>query len=108
FYSFSLLPRAERDAMNCVYQFCRFTDDLVDEDLPELFIGEPDEALSREERLIEKRRMRLNWWRAEVERCYAGRSGHPILKALYKVIGRFKLPKQYFLTLIDGVERDLV
>ena len=32
-YSFSLLPRDERDAMYLIYDFCRYTDDLVDEDI---------------------------------------------------------------------------
>jgi len=33
FYSFRL-PRDERMAMQSVYEFCRYTDDLVDEDIP--------------------------------------------------------------------------
>jgi len=104
YYSFSLLPRDERDAMHCVYAFCRYTDDLVDEDLPYLEEG----IQLRAEQLLEKKRMRLIWWRTEVEKCYDGTSTHPLLKALHKVISRFKIPKQYFLTLIDGVEMDLV
>ena len=34
FYSFSFLPKDERMAMRSVYEFCRYTDDLVDEDIP--------------------------------------------------------------------------
>lgn len=104
YYSFSLLPRDERDAMHCVYAFCRYTDDLVDEDLPYLEEG----VDLKTEQLIEKKRLRLAWWRAEVEKCYDGTSAHPLLKTLHRVISRFKIPKQYFLTLIDGVEMDLV
>jgi phytoene synthase len=108
-YSFSLLPRDERDAMHCVYAFCRYTDDLVDEDLP---IPEVDIEGAGfgpgEDVALAKKRIRLAWWRNEVEKCYDGTSSHPILKALHKVIARFKIPKQYFLTLIDGVEMDLV
>lgn len=105
-YSFTLLPKDERDAMYHIYDFCRFTDDLVDEDLliPEV----EDELSSRGRTSIEKKRLRLEWWRSEVEKCYNGTSRHPILKNLHKVISRFKIPKQYLLTLIDGVERDLV
>lgn len=105
-YSFSLLPKAERDAMYRIYDFCRFTDDLVDEDLaiPELDIR----LRSLDASHVEKKRLRLDWWRNEVERCYDGTSRHPVLKNLHRVISRFKLPKQYLLTLIDGVERDLV
>jgi len=104
FYSFSFLPRDERQAMQSVYEFCRYTDDLVDEDIA-LDIPRVD---FKKEAAIEKKRVRLNWWRAEVEKCYAGTSKHPILSPLHKVILRFKIPKQYFLTLIDGVEMDLV
>ncbi len=104
FYSFSFLPKDERMAIQSVYDFCRYTDDLVDEDVP---LDIPGIHL-RKEVEIEKKRVRLTWWRGEVEKCYAGTSKHPILFSLHKVISRFKIPKQYFLTLIDGVEMDLV
>ena len=104
FYSFSFLPKDERMAMRSVYEFCRYTDDLVDEDVV-LDIPGID---VKKEIAIEKKRVRLNWWRAEVEKCYAGTSKHPIFFSLHKVISRFKIPKQYFLILIDGVEMDLV
>jgi phytoene synthase len=104
FYSFSFLPKDERRAMQSVYEFCRYTDDLVDEDIPLEIPG----INLRSEVAIEKKRIRLQWWREEVEKCYAGTSKHPILFSLHKVISRFKIPQQYFLTLIDGVEMDLV
>ncbi len=93
FYSFSLLPRDEREAMNTVYAFCRTIDDLVDENA--------DDDLAR-------KRERLDLWRREVEKCYRGESRHPILLPLSKVVQRFRIPQQYFLTLIDGMEMDLV
>jgi phytoene synthase len=93
FYSFSLLPRDEREAMNTVYAFCRTIDDLVDENV--------DDDVSR-------KRERLDLWRGEVEKCYRGESRHPILLPLSKVVQRFRIPQQYFLTLIDGMEMDLV
>jgi phytoene synthase len=109
-YSFSLLPRDERDAMHRIYEFCRFTDDLVDEDL---VVPEYEAELRKPLAITpipisEKKRLRLKWWRTEVERCYEGKSTHPILKNLHKVLVRFKIPKQYLLTLIDGVEMDLI
>jgi 15-cis-phytoene synthase len=104
YYSFSLLPADERDAIQQVYAFCRYTDDLVDEDAVVL-----DSSWDYEVELaVEKKRMRLQWWRKEVEKCYAGTATHPILKGLHKAILRFKIPQQYFMTLIDGVEMDLV
>jgi 15-cis-phytoene synthase len=104
YYSFSLLPRDERDAIQQVYAFCRYTDDLVDED-PVVI----DSSFNHKAELaVERKRQRLRWWRNEVEKCYNGTATHPILKGLHNAILRFKIPKQYFLTLIDGVEMDLV
>ena len=100
YYSFSMLPRDEREAMNTVYAFCRTIDDVVDEsDEPAVDSAESD---------IARRRDRLNVWRREVERCYNGESNHPLLLPLAKVVQRFRIPQQYFLTLIDGMEMDLV
>jgi phytoene synthase len=93
FYSFSFLPRAEREAMHCIYEFCRFTDDLVDEET--------------EDSSLEKKREMLAWWRSEVEKCYEGTSDHPILRRLHRIVTHFEIPKEYLLTLIDGVEMDL-
>lgn len=101
YYSFSLLPRDEREAMHSVYAFCRYADDIIDEDEVE---AEPVEPSMRALR----KRERLNRLRAEVERCYRGESRHPILLPLSKVVRRFNIKKQYFLTLLDGMEMDLV
>lgn len=97
YYSFSMLPRDEREAMNTVYAFCRTIDDLVDE---------TDENADGAD--VVRQRERLDMWRREVERCYSGESSHPLLLPLSKVVQRFRIPKQYFLTLIDGMEMDLV
>ncbi len=97
FYSFSFLPKAEREAMHHVYAFCRYTDDIVD--------AEPS---SYDAEIIAKKRERLNWWRDEVEKCYNDTSQHPVLRPLSSVVKRFAIPKQYMHTLIDGCERDLL
>jgi phytoene synthase len=100
YYSFSLLPRDEREAMHSVYAFCRYADDIIDED----DAAEPAEPSLRTIR----KRERLNRLRVEVERCYRGESRHPILMPLSTVVRRFQIPKQYFLMLLDGMEMDLV
>ncbi len=97
FYSFSFLPRAEREAMHTVYAFCRYTDDIVD--------AEPADY---EPINVQKKRENLAWWRKEVDRCYDGQSQHPILRPLSSVVRRFAIPRQYLHILIDGCERDLV
>lgn len=95
YYSFSLLPKEERQAMNSVYAFCSYIDDIVD--------GSPN----TNKELIMKKLDRLNWWEDEIENLYAGNSSKKIIAPFVKVINRFNIPKQYFLTLIDGVRRDL-
>jgi phytoene synthase len=95
YYSFSFLPRDERQAINTVYAFCRHIDDIV------------DEFPSRNADVIAKKRERLAWWRNEIEKCYLMPTSHPLLLPLSGVVRRFDIPKQYFLTLIDGCERDL-
>ena len=103
YYSFSLLPRDEREAMHSVYAFCRYADDIVDEEeeaTPGL-IALPEEKIAR-------KRERLDRLRVEIDRCYSGESRHPILVPLSAVVKRFRIPRQYFLTLLDGMEMDLV
>lgn len=95
YYSFSFLPKDEREAIQTVYAFCRQIDDIV------------DEAPTQETSAIMKKRERLQWWRNEIELLYSGTSMLPYLIPLGTVIKRFTIPKQYFLTLIDGCERDL-
>ena len=96
YYSFSFLPRAEREAIHTVYAFCKHIDDLVDEN------PTTDTA-----KVLEKRE-RLQWWRQQIDALYAGESTHAVVATLGPVVRSFSIPKQYFLTLIDGCERDLI
>lgn len=96
YYSFSFLPKEEREAINTVYSFCRQIDDIV------------DESPSRNAEIILRKRERLAWWRTEIDKCYEGIQVNPLLLPLAGVVRRFPIPKQYFLMLIDGCERDLV
>lgn len=110
YYSFSLLPRDEREAMHSVYAFCRYADNIVDEE--EDLVLQVEERIERGplggEEKIARKRERLDRLRLEIDRCYRGGSRHPILAPLSAVVKRFHIPKQYFLTLIDGMEMDLV
>lgn len=94
-YSFSFLPKEERAAINSFYAFCRYIDDIVD--------SEPSEN----EMIVRRKLQRLAWWENEVEKIYAREIKNPLLAPLVTVIRRFDIPKQYLLTLIDGVRRDL-
>ena len=84
-----LLPKVKREAMRRVYDFCRYTDDLVDEDA----------VTSKQELLAE--------WREEVEACYKGTATHPVMQALENTVREFHIPKEYLFKLINGVEMDL-
>ncbi|MDE2998732.1 MAG: presqualene diphosphate synthase HpnD [Gemmatimonadota bacterium] len=91
YYAFVFLPRSKRDAIFAAYAFSRHTDDLV------------DDAASREAAA-----RNLAKWRAETHACFDGRPAHPITVNLHKALKRFRIPKEHFLKLIDGVEMDLV
>ncbi len=90
YYSFLLLPRAQRRAINDVYAFCRVLDDVVDEDQA----GRNPYA-------------ELKYWRDEIEACYRGSPTSEFGERLLVPIEEFDLPKQPFLDLIDGMEMDL-
>lgn len=89
FLPMMLLPRPRREAMLALYAFCRETDDVADE------IEDADEAHA----LIEA-------WRAEIEALYAGRPRHPVTLALAGPVARYGLPKQHFLSILDGFDMD--
>jgi len=89
YYAFRLLPPERREALFAVYAFCRFVDDIADDE------GRHDAATL------------LARWRGELEQVYGGAPSHPIAIALADTVRRFPLEKQHFLDLIRGVEMDL-
>ncbi len=90
YLAFLFLPWQKRRSIYAVYAFCRYADDLVDD---------PN---------IRNRKEMLERWRADLETCYTDQPRqHPILIALADTVRRFRIPKEYFLELIDGMEMDL-
>jgi phytoene synthase len=89
YYPFRLLAPDRRDALFAVYAFCRFIDDVADDE------GRRDPAAL------------LARWRTELAEVYTGKPTHPIAVALADAVQRFELPQTVFLELIDGVEMDL-
>ncbi|MFO0904895.1 MAG: phytoene/squalene synthase family protein [Pirellulales bacterium] len=118
YWTFWLLPRAQRQAMLALYAFARHTDDLADD------AGE-DVALAA--RAAALQRWRSAWYAtlaatpdAAIPAIRDGDQAAPatdlphsdlpcgdILPALADAARRFAIPRQPFDDLLDGVERDL-
>lgn len=107
YYSFLVLPKAKRDVIVAVWDFCRSVDDAVD--------LESDPTLARKA---------LDTWREEVARVFAPSAARPVDgrspgpsgpaepltpqgKALKAVGAGFNLPRAQFDALIDGVGMDI-
>jgi phytoene synthase len=89
-YSFRLLDPARRTAITALYAFCREVDDAVDE--------VTDVALAR---------VKLAWWRTEVDALFKGSPHHPVTLALAPVIRRYGVTEAHLQTVIDGMQMDL-
>jgi phytoene synthase len=90
YYAFMLLPAERRRALYAVYAFCRFVDDVADDES----IREPAALLAR--------------WRGELGRVYGeGVPTRAISRALADAVKRFSVPRAYFDELIAGMEMDL-
>jgi presqualene diphosphate synthase len=84
-----VLPKAQREAMYAVYDFCRAVDDIADE-------GGPRPV----------RRAELRRWRADIDTLYAGHGAAPRLNALFGPIHRYGLAREDFHAIIDGMDMD--
>jgi phytoene synthase len=89
YYAFMLLPGERRRALHAVYAFCRFIDDIADDESA----GDAASMLSR--------------WREELERVYRGEPTRAISRALADSARHFNIPRKYFEDIIAGVEMDL-
>ena len=89
YYAFKLLPDERRRALYATYAFCRFVDDIADDEQ----VREPAALLAR--------------WREELERVYGGVPTRAVSRALSDSVRRFSIPRHYFDEIIDGVEMDL-
>ncbi|MCS7080948.1 MAG: presqualene diphosphate synthase HpnD [Chloracidobacterium sp.] len=91
-YSFLILPKPQRRAIETVYAFCRVVDDIVDGDTTGK--TNPQAELDR--------------WRDEIQACFNGHvPRHPLARELKAILQRFPIPQEHFLALIRGMEMDL-
>jgi phytoene synthase len=97
YYSFLVLPAVQRRAIVAVWDFCRAVDDAVDETAPGTEAGRHAAACAE-----------LAKWRRELACCFG--EGDPETgqgRALQPYVAQFRLPRDAFARVIDGVEMDL-
>ena len=120
-FAFLLLPHTQRKAMEAIYAFMRYADDLVDE---KQAIGSAGISATT----VDNRRQQLGFCRwllvdiyqmalrdSTFENAHAfpndipqsANIGMRISPALIDSIDRFHIPYEYFVALLDGVEMDL-
>jgi phytoene synthase len=90
YYAFLFLPPERRRAITALYAFCREVDDVVDE--------------CRETSVA---RMKLAWWRTQVDALYRGEAEHPVMKALAPHVEPFAIQDRQLYAVIEGMEMDL-
>lgn len=90
YYAFLFLPPERRKAITALYAFCREVDDVVDE------VHEESVA-----------RMKLVWWRSQVDLLFKGQAQHPVMLALLPHVQNYHLKVEHMLAVIDGMEMDL-
>ena len=89
YWAMRLLPDDRRNAMYAVYAFCREVDDIADGESP-----------------VEQKLAALGAWRKEIAALYRGCPRHLVARALLKPTHRYRLRRDDFLAVIDGMEMD--
>ncbi len=84
-----LLPKPRREAMYAIYAFAREVDDIA------------DEPASNDDK-----RRRLDAWRVEIDALFAGHPSSPTGRALARPVSDYKLRREDFLALVEGMEMD--
>ncbi len=90
YYAFLFLPPERRRAITALYAFCREADDVVDET--------SDAQLAR---------VKLGWWRTQIDAMFAGNPEHPVTRALQPHVQPHGISRQRLMAVIDGMEMDL-
>ncbi len=91
YWAMRLLPEARREATFAIYAYCREVDDIAD--------GSDPPAIKC---------AGLADWRREIDAAYAGRPQRPLSRVLAEVARAYRLRREDFLAIIDGMEMDAV
>jgi phytoene synthase len=94
YYGIMLLPKPKRQAMSAVYAFARRVDDIGDDQLDRAY---QLSALAQERRLL-----------SDLEAGGVGDPGDPVSVALAHAIVAYDLPVEALVSLIEGVELDVL
>jgi presqualene diphosphate synthase len=89
YWAMRLLPEARREGMFAIYAYCREVDDIADSDAPPA-----------------TKRADLALWRREIDAIYAGKAAQPLSRVLAEVARAYRLRREDFLAVIDGMEMD--
>jgi phytoene synthase len=89
YWAMRLLPRSRREGMYAIYAFCREVDDIADDIAPP---AEKREALAD--------------WHREIDALYAGHPSRLVARALAEPLERYRLRREDFHAVIDGMEMD--
>lgn len=92
YWAMRLLPRDRRNGMYAVYAFCREIDDIADD-------TECSPA---------QKRAALAQWHREIDALYAGHPRHLVARALSEPTTRYRLRREDFHAVIEGMEMDAV
>jgi len=90
YYAFLFLPPRKRAAITAFYAFCREIDDVVDE------VHDAGVAAHK-----------LQWWRTEVARSFAGDAQHPVMQALMPLTAEHGITEHHLQQVIQGCDMDL-
>lgn len=90
YYAFLFLSPERRKAITALYAFCREVDDVVD--------NTTETSVAR---------MKLTWWRTQIEQLFNGTAEHPVMKALAPHVTPFQITSERLHAVIEGMEMDL-
>jgi squalene synthase HpnC len=83
------LPERLRPHFQSIYAYCRISDDLGDE------VGDTQQSLAL-----------LEFWKQELDACYAGETRHPVFVALAETIRICDIPEEPFADLLIAFTQD--
>ncbi|HEX8618043.1 MAG TPA: squalene/phytoene synthase family protein [Thermoanaerobaculia bacterium] len=109
---FRFLPKVKRRAVYAAYAYCRFADDIADEEEAPVILSREDgggaSPAPTGRSFASLRMTRLDEWQRELDAAYDGTPQHPVTIALADALQHFAIPKSAFVALIDGCRQDMV